>query len=145
MTKFAEYMSTVNLSKVAKWEYSLKTLPRPKGKATKVIITEYDLPRPEAMPHDAAIDAQGMVWYSDFGSQFVGKLDPKTGKIVEYPVPVMDPNEPRGALDLELDPSGNVWLGTMYQGVIARLDPKTQEFKTWTIPTFGKGHACRTA
>ena len=143
--KRAEYMASVNLSGSSQWEYPLKTDPRPKGKATRVIITEYDLPRPEAMPHDAVVDAQGLVWYSDFGSQFVGKLDPKSGKVVEYPVPLMDPKEPRGALDLEIDPSGYVWLGTMYQGVIARFDPKTQEFKNWKIPTFGKGDAARTA
>ena len=143
--KRAEYMASVNLSGSSQWEYSLKTNARPKGKATKVIITEYDLPRPEAMPHDAVVDAQGMVWYSDFGSQFVGKLDPRSGKVVEYLVPLMDPKEPRGALDLEIDPNGYVWLGTMYQGVIARFDPKTQEFKNWKIPTFGKGDAARTA
>ncbi len=143
--KRAEYMASVNLSSASQWEYPLKTDARPKGKATKVIITEYDLPRKEAMPHDAVVDAQGTVWYSDFGSQFVGRLDPKTGKVVEYVVPLMDPHEPRGALDLEIDPSGYVWLGTMYQGVIARMDPKTQEFKTWKIPTFGKGDAARTA
>src|SRR6266849_4080651 len=54
----AEYMATVNLSSTSQWEYPLKTNARPRGKATKVIITEYDLPRPEAMPHDAVVDAQ---------------------------------------------------------------------------------------
>ena len=141
----AEYMAAVNLSSTSQWEYPLKTNARPKGKATKVMITEYDLPRPEALPHDAAVDPQGMVWYSDFGSQYLGKLDPKTGKTVEYPIPLMDPNEPRGSLDVGFDPSGNVWLGAMYQGVIARFDPKTQEFKTWKMPDFGKGDLARTA
>lgn len=28
-----EYMSTINLSSVSEWQYPLKTLPRPKGKA----------------------------------------------------------------------------------------------------------------
>ena len=32
--------------------YALKALPRPKGRSTRVVITEYDLPRPTAMPHD---------------------------------------------------------------------------------------------
>ena len=49
-------------------EFDIKTEPRPKGKATKVIITEYDLPRKEAMPHDVVLDANGHAWYSDFGS-----------------------------------------------------------------------------
>jgi virginiamycin B lyase len=145
MTKFAQYLSTINLSKVSKWEYPLKMFPRPKGKATRVIITEYDLPRPEAMPHDAAIDAQGMIWYSDFGSQYLGKLDPKTAKVVEYPVPVTKPGAPAGALDLRFDPAGNVWLGMMYQGSIAKFDRKTQKFQTWNAPKFMENDEARLA
>jgi virginiamycin B lyase len=143
--KTAEYAASINLSSSSKWPYELKTLPRPKGKATKVIITEYDLPRPEALPHDAIADAQGMVWYSDFGSQFLGKLNPKTGKIVENPVPLMDPTAPKGALDIGLDSEGKVWMGMMYQGVIARFDPKSEKFESWKSPKFGKGDAARTA
>lgn len=143
--KLGQFASTINLSAGSTWPYPLKTLPRPKGKATRVIITEYDLPRPEALPHDAVMDSKGMVWYSDFGSQFLGKLDPKTGKIVEYPVPLMDPKEPTGSLDVGFDPNGNIWLGTMYQGVIAKFDPKTQKFQTWKSPKFGQGDAARTA
>jgi len=145
MTKFAQYMSTVNLSKVSKWEYPLKTLPRPKGNATRVIITEYNLPRPEAMPHDAAVDADGMVWYSDFGSQYLGKLDPKTAKAVEYPVPVTKPGAPAGALDLGFDPDGNVWLGMMYQGGIAKFDRKAEKFQTWNAPKFMENNEARLA
>jgi streptogramin lyase len=143
--KTAEFAATINLSANSTWPYELKTLPRPKGKGTQVIITEYDLPRPEALPHDAVADTQGFIWYSDFGSQFLGKLDPKTGKIVEYPVPTQDKKEPKGALDIGLDPEGNIWMGMMYQGVIARFDPKTEKFETWKSPKFGKGDAARTA
>ena len=145
LIKQAEYAATINLSSSSKWPYELKTVPRPRGKATKVIITEYDLPRPEALPHDAMADPQGMIWYSDFGSQYLGKLDPKTGKVVEYPVPLMEAKEPKGALDLEPDRDGNLWLGTMYQGVIARFDPKTEKFQTWKSPKFAQGDAARTA
>src|SRR3989442_1515484 len=81
--------------------------------------------------HDAVADSQGMVWYSDFGSQFLGKLDPKTGTIVEYPVPPADPKAPKGALDIGVDPEGKIWMGMMYQGVIERFDPKTEKFETW--------------
>ena len=145
LSKTAEFAASVNLSASSKWPYELKTLPRPKGKGTKVIITEYDLPRPEALPHDAIADSQGNVWYSDFGSQFLGKLDPKTGKIVEYPVPLMDPKAPKGALDIGFDPEGNIFMGMMYQGVIARFNPKTEKFETWKSPKFSQGDAARTA
>ena len=132
--KFGEYVSTVNLSKPDKWSYALKALPRPKGKATRVIYTEYALPRPEAMPHDAMLDEQGMVWYSDFGSQFVGRLDPKSGQAVEYAIPVTKPRAPAGGLDIRFDPDGNVWLGMMYQGSVVKLDRKTGKFQSWTAP-----------
>lgn len=145
LSKTAEFAASINLSGSSTWPYELKTVPRPKGKATKVIITEYDLPRKEALPHDAIADSHGMVWYSDFGSQFLGKLDPKTGKIVEYPVPVQEPNEPKGALDIGFDPEGNIFMGMMYQGVIARFDPKTEKWEAWKSPKFAQGDAARTA
>ena len=80
----AEFLASINLSESQTWEYPLKTLPRLKGRSTKVVITEYDLPRERAMPHDVILDDQGMAWYTDFGHQFLGKLDPKTGKVTEY-------------------------------------------------------------
>ena len=130
----AEYLSTINLSSGSSWDYSLKTLPRPKGKATRVIITEYDLPRMGTQPHDAAVDADGMVWYADFGQQYIGKLDPKTAQVVEYPVPELIEGHPPGLLDLQFDQDGNIWFGMMHQGGIAKFDPKTEKFQTWDSP-----------
>ncbi len=130
----AEWLASVNLSSSPTWEYPLKTLPRPKGKATRVIMTEYDLPRQTIEPHDVIVDADGMVWYSDFGEQFLGKMDPKTGKVTEYPIPVLKAGFPRGTLDLETDKDGNLWVALMYQGGVAKFDKKTQTFKTWAIP-----------
>ena len=49
--KIAEYLATINLSAVDRWEYPLKTLPRPSGRATRAIVTEYDMKRPTTQPH----------------------------------------------------------------------------------------------
>ena len=130
----AEYLASINLSSGPTWRYALKTLPRPKGRATRVVITEYDLPRKTIEPHDVITDADGMVWFSNFGEQFLGKLDPKTAKVTEYPVPLIRPGFPTGMLDLETDQENNLWLSMMYQGGIARFDKKTGTFKTWTVP-----------
>jgi len=132
----AEYLSTINLSSASHWPYPLKTLPRPTGKATRVIITEYDLPRPETLPHDAAADSDGMIWYADFGSHVLGMLDPKTGRVIEYPLPITKPGAPVGSLDLVFDKQRNIWLGTMYQGSLAKFDRKTKRFQTWGAPNF---------
>jgi hypothetical protein len=117
-----DFLASINLSSASRWEYPLKTLPRPKGLGTQVIYTEYKLPRQDSMPHDAIVDSEGMVWYGDFGNQYLGRLDPKTGKAVEYPVPILKKGFPLGALDVELDKAGDVWLGMMVQGGLAKFD-----------------------
>ena len=134
VAKQAEYLSTINLSSTSSWNYSLKTLPRPQGKATQVIITEYDLPRIDTQPHDAAVDSEGMVWYADFGNHYMGRLDPATAKVMEYRVPDIIPGYPSGSLDLQFDQEENIWLSMMHQRGVAKFDRKTQKFQTWAAP-----------
>ena len=134
MDQAAEYLEKVSLSNADRVEYDLKTFARPKGKATKVIITEYDLPRKEALPHDVVIDADGHAWYTDFGAQFVGELDPKTGKVVDHVIPLLRPEQPKGSLDLELDPNGDLWVGLSYQGGAVKIDRKTKQVTAYPLP-----------
>jgi virginiamycin B lyase len=134
----AEYLASVNLSKSETWTYPLVPFPRPKGRATHVIITSYDLARPEAMPHDVVF-FNGKVWYTDFGSQFIGEMDPKTGKITDHAVPVLKADEPLGLLELKPDQDGNIWASMMYQGGIAMLDVKTNKVRTYKVPDQWQG------
>jgi streptogramin lyase len=131
----SEWLASVDLSATDTRTYELKTLPRPKGAATKVIYTEYDLPRRETQPHDVIVDQDGMVWYSDFSNMFAGVMDPKTGKATDIPIPVLKPEEPKGSLEIELEPGQkNVWLALMYQAGVARIDRKTHEVTTYPFP-----------
>jgi len=132
--KTAEWLATVNLSQQQTWSYPLKTLPRLTGRSTRVIITEYDLPNPLIQPHDVVLDREGNVWYSDFGQMFLGKMDPKTGKVTQYPIPVVKPGWSEGTLDLEFDKEDNPWVGVMYQSAIAKFDKKTEKFQMWSTP-----------
>ncbi len=75
-----------------------------------------------------------MAWYGDFGQQYIGKLDPKTGKVTEYPVPELKPGQPRGGLELEQDKAGNIWFGLQFQGGIAKFDKKTRKFQMFPLP-----------
>jgi virginiamycin B lyase len=140
-----KYLSSLNLSAADTFEFPLKTLPRPKGKGTQVIYTMYDLPRPDASPHDEVFDAQGNVWYSDFNSQFIGRLDPKTGKVTEYRVPQNRFGQiAQGGLQIDVDKEGRIYFGNMSQMQIVRLDPKTEKMETFKPPIseseFGDGH-----
>src|SRR2546428_1274542 len=130
----AEWLSGINLSAGPSWRFALQSLLRPSGPGTRAIITEYDLPRPTIEPHDVVVDADGMAWYSDFGDQSIGKLDPKSGKVTEYPVPELKKGWPTGLLSLRFDREQNLWAGMMYQGAIARLDRKSGQLQLWSIP-----------
>ncbi len=130
----AQFLVDVSLTNPEAKEYEFKPNPRPKGRATKVIITEYDLPRKNAYPHDVVVDADGQAWYSDFGSQVMGVLDPKTGKVIDYDIPVVRPEQPKGTLDLQLDRNGDLWIAMMYQSAIAKMDRKTRQLTVYPYP-----------
>src|SRR5262245_28015724 len=135
LRRIADYFATINRSGGREQSYALKTAPRPTGRATRVIVTEYELPRADlAQPHDVVVDADGIVWYAHFGEQFIGRLDPKTGQVTEYPLPLFKPGAPTGSLDLELDHEGNPWVAMMYQAAVAKLDKKTGEVRAYRLP-----------
>lgn len=131
---FAKYLTTINLSSTSEWKYELKTLPRPTGRATRVIITEYDLPDPGRLPHDADLDDKGMIWYNDFREPLIGRLDPRTGETKEWTMPPLKPGSPEGTLSIEFGPGGYLWIPRFRQGGYTRFDPRTEKFQTWLVP-----------
>jgi virginiamycin B lyase len=145
MDKASEYLTNANVRNTEATEgFNFTRLPRPKGRATHVIITEYDLPRPEALPHDVIVDADGHAWYSDFGNQFVGELDPKTGKVQDYALETLRQDQPKGPLGLEFDPDGNIWVGMSYQAGATKIDRKTKQVTTYPLPKEWQGITSQT-
>jgi streptogramin lyase len=130
----AEFLATINRSASPAWRYELRTLARPAGRATRVVYTEYDLPRDTVEPHDVIVDRDGIAWYSSFGEQNLGRLDPRTGKVTEFPIEMHKPGFPTGLLGLRSDRDGKLWMGNMYQATIVKFDPKTEKFTAWPLP-----------
>ena len=135
--ELAAYIASINLSSGETWPYKLQTQPRPTGKSTQAIITTYDLPD-GAAPHDTLRDKAGNVWFSDFQHHRISKLDPKTGKVTLYPVPISKPGFPTGGLMISMDKDGNIWEGMMGQAQIAMLDPKTEKVSVYLAPDWDK-------
>lgn len=134
--EFSKYLSSINLSSGRSHNFELKTLPRPQGEDTNVIVTEYDLPRNDAEPHDAVVDAEGMVWYTDYGEPIIGRLNPHTGDVKEWRNPLVKPGYRGGFLDLELDANGNPWVGRSSPGFdgFAKFDKRSEKFFNWRDP-----------
>ncbi len=140
-TDLGDYLATVNLSggKTA-WPYELKTLPRPTGKATRVIMTQWDLPRQDIVPHDMAMAADGTPWYADQSRMVIGKLDPRTNEFTEYAMPPLPAGRVGGISDIDVDPYGNVWFpasspeGECHFGTPTRFHVETETFETVDDP-----------
>jgi virginiamycin B lyase len=130
----AEYLATLNLSGGrTSYPFELKTLPRPTGKATRVIITQYDMPRADTVSHDLDLDSKGTVWYTDESRMFFGKMDPKTGQFTEWPLPAVPDGDIPGARDIQVDHNDNVWFPRRMPGpgiAMTKFNPKTQEVST---------------
>jgi virginiamycin B lyase len=131
----AEFLASINLSKADRWTYPLVTQPRPKGAGTRVIMTEYEMPRQTICPHDVITDPEGQVWFTNFSELFIGKMDPATGKVTEYPMPELKPGFPVGLLDLEMDSQQNLWAGMMFQGAAVKLERKTGKLQVFSLPS----------
>ena len=112
----------------SKMDKPLTVLPRPHGKATRAIVTEYELPRMLLAPHDVAGDSKGNIWYTPHRSPYIGKLDPETGIVTEYRVP-KTPGVLPGTHSVWIDKNDVVWMSENWAHTLTSFDPRTEEFK----------------
>ena len=133
ITDLANYLATINLSSGRALPSELKTLPRPKGKATRVIVTQYFMPRKDTVPHDMEVDSKGTPWYTDESRMFFGKMDPKTGVFTEYPLEPVPQGDIPGARDITMDKEDNPWFPVRFPGslsLLSKFDVKTGKLST---------------
>jgi streptogramin lyase len=135
MKTFAEYFAKVNMGAGrTALPFELKpVLPRPTGKATRVIITQWDAPDKGSVLHDSAIDKQGNLWYGDESGHTVGMLNPKTNTFKEFPLMELPGEHLQGSRDPAIDEDGNVWFPMRVPGgaaYLTKLDPATGKMQT---------------
>src|SRR5262249_23301500 len=93
-----------------------------------VTIKEWDTPS-QAHPHDSEVAPDGSLWYTGQFSNVLGRLDPKTGKIQEFPLKT-PASGPHG---LVTDKDGNVWFTANSKPYIGKLNPKTGEITEYSM------------
>ncbi len=103
--------------------------------AMKIAYVEYELPGPGRMPWSAAPDKNGNFWLPYYGkANKIGRLDPKTAEVQEYPVPNLGTAAIHSAVPA---PDGSVWLTEQGSNKLGRWDPVTQkitEYQDASIP-----------
>jgi virginiamycin B lyase len=139
LQRLAEYLASVNLSTSESFPYELKTLKRVSGRASRAIITTYKLPKQTDQPHDVMGDPDGGIYFTYFGDPQLGRLDPKTGEVTSYPIPILKDKAAKGALSLYHDHDGNFWVSLMYQAGGAKFDKATKSFTMLPVaPEFNR-------
>jgi virginiamycin B lyase len=68
---------------------------------------EYTLPNERTRPRRLEIGPDDMVWYADYTRGFLGRLDPRTGKVDEFALPGGQNAQPYGTA---LDDRGRIWI-----------------------------------
>jgi virginiamycin B lyase len=94
-----------------------------------VAVQAFPLPSGGGFPHDVAVDADGIVWYTAQRSGQLGRLDPGSGK-VEL-VPLGRGASPHGVI---VGPDGAPWVTDSGTNAIVRVDPRTRAVKSWPLP-----------
>ena len=108
--------------------------PPPRGVSTRVVVTEYELPRKLLAPHDVHGDSKGNIWYTPHRSPYIGKLDPRTGAVTEYRVPDT-PGALPGTHRVWVDKADMVWVSENWSHNLTRFDPRTEQFKQFPFET----------
>jgi virginiamycin B lyase len=98
--------------------------------STKVSFLEWSVATPGAFPHDPLAIADGAIWYTGQRASVLGRINPKSGAIREYPTSIPD-SGPHG---LTADASGHIWFTANYASYIGRLDPSSGEITAYRMP-----------
>ncbi len=94
----------------------------------QVKITEWMAPTLGSRPHDPLAAADGSIWWTGQFVSRLGRVDPRTGAIKEFPLP--DRSGPHGLAE---DKDGNIWYTGITKNVIGKLNPKTGQITEHSV------------
>ncbi|MBI2889214.1 MAG: carboxypeptidase regulatory-like domain-containing protein [Nitrospirae bacterium] len=86
---------------------------------------------PEMLPIPYGLDVapDGTVWFSQFNSRRIGRIDPNSLEVRTYDTPFFGPRR------LRCDADGDVWIPAYGEGALYKFDPSTETFSAFPLPT----------
>ena len=98
----------------------------------KITFLEWDVPTLGQRPRDPLMTPDGMIWWAGMYGSLIGRLDPETGEITEYPMPdpaARDPHTP------VVTNNGDIWFTIQNSNMLGRLVPDTGDVRLTDMPT----------
>ena len=86
-------------------------------------------PTPAAAPYGIAVNAEGVPFFCEFGTNKIGRIHPETVEITEYEVtPGARPRR------IAITPDGKIYYADFARGFLGRLEPDTGKVQEWASP-----------
>ncbi len=85
-------------------------------------------------PNDLAIDRQGMVWFTEMNADALGRLNPSSGDLQQFPLAAHQSVQQLNPYGIAIDQQNNVWFSESSQNRIGRLNPYTGQITTFALP-----------
>ncbi len=108
--------------------------PRPAGVIVpgpaSVTMKLWQVPTPGSRPHDPLAARDGALWYTGQMSNMLGRIDPVTGQIKEYPLKTPH-SGPHGLVE---DQAANIWYTGNTGALVGKLDPRTGAVTEYKMP-----------
>jgi virginiamycin B lyase len=92
-------------------------------------------PTPRSRPYGIVVNAQGVPFFCELGTNKIGRIDPDTLAITEYLLP--EGARPRR---IAVTSDDMIWYTDFARGYLGRLDPKSGQVTEWLSPA-GKSAA----
>jgi streptogramin lyase len=76
------------------------------------------------------VDSKGIVWGAGFNTGILVRLDPKSGELTDFTVPLVGAQP----YDAWPDKQDNIWTADHVHGAIVKLDQRTNSFTIYPMP-----------
>ena len=96
----------------------------------KVSMKAWQAATPGSRPHDPLAAKDGSLWYTGQMANSLGRVDPKTGSVKEFPLKTAH-SGPHGLVE---DRSGNIWYTGNTGALVGKLNPKNGEVTEYRMP-----------
>ena len=127
------------------FQSSLDHLAAYPGDPQDPVFHFYMLPNANGWPAHMRFTADGKLWYTNFWGSSIGRLDPITGDVNQYPVPKGIAQNRTGRIvgpgpwEMLVDPHGDIWFNEFFDSTITRFDAsRADDPATWQLDANGR-------
>jgi len=131
MTDLSNHPNREHLSAYLAAQYppNLNRSPTLRSGNVSIEFKEWIVPTLGQRSRDPIQAADGTIWWAGQWGNLIGKINPITGEMQEYPLPT-------GSMphSVTLDQQGNIWYTGNKNGTLGKLNPLTAEITVYKMP-----------